>query len=89
MSIHGLDERVKERLRVRAARHGRSMEAEAPPPDAAVVEWVGSAGPELWTTAVTMAEIRYGPERLTEGRRKDRLRAEPVNLCEAPVRGYY
>lgn len=29
MSIRGLDERVKERLRVRAARHGRSMEAEA------------------------------------------------------------
>jgi plasmid stability protein len=29
MSIRGLHERVKERLRVRAARHGRSMEAEA------------------------------------------------------------
>ena len=29
MSIRNLDARVKERLRVRAARHGRSMEAEA------------------------------------------------------------
>jgi antitoxin FitA len=29
MSIRNLDDRVKERLRVRAARHGRSMEAEA------------------------------------------------------------
>jgi antitoxin FitA len=29
MSIRNLDERVKERLRVRAASHGRSMEAEA------------------------------------------------------------
>jgi antitoxin FitA len=29
MSIRGLDERVKERLRFRAARHGRSVEAEA------------------------------------------------------------
>jgi plasmid stability protein len=28
VSIRNLDERVKERLRVRAARHGRSMEAE-------------------------------------------------------------
>jgi plasmid stability protein len=28
VSIRKLDERVKERLRVRAARHGRSMEAE-------------------------------------------------------------
>ncbi|MFL6056709.1 MAG: FitA-like ribbon-helix-helix domain-containing protein [Actinoallomurus sp.] len=28
VSIRGLDERVKRRLRIRAARHGRSMEAE-------------------------------------------------------------
>lgn len=28
VSIRGLDERVRERIRVRAARHGRSMEAE-------------------------------------------------------------
>lgn len=28
LSIRGLDEHVRERLRVRAARHGRSMEAE-------------------------------------------------------------
>jgi predicted nucleic acid-binding protein len=45
-----------------------------PVPDRAVVEWVGGAGPELCTTAVTVAEIRYGLERLAEGRRKDRLR---------------
>lgn len=29
LSIHNLDAAVKERLRVRAAKHGRSMEAEA------------------------------------------------------------
>lgn len=28
VSIRGLDEQVRERLRIRAARHGRSMEAE-------------------------------------------------------------
>jgi plasmid stability protein len=28
LSIRGLDDEVKQRLRVRAARHGRSMEAE-------------------------------------------------------------
>lgn len=28
VSIRGLDDEVRERLRVRAARHGRSMEAE-------------------------------------------------------------
>lgn len=29
LSIRGLDDDVRERLRIRAARHGRSMEAEA------------------------------------------------------------
>lgn len=29
LSIRNLDDRVRDRLRVRAARHGRSMEAEA------------------------------------------------------------
>ncbi len=29
ITIHGLDDAVEERLRVRAARHGRSMEEEA------------------------------------------------------------
>jgi plasmid stability protein len=29
LTIRGLDDRVRERLRVRAANHGRSMEAEA------------------------------------------------------------
>jgi plasmid stability protein len=28
LSIRGLDDRIRDRLRVRAARHGRSMEAE-------------------------------------------------------------
>jgi toxin FitB len=46
-----------------------------PSPDRAVVDWVRSAGPELCTTAVTVAEIRYGLERLPGGRRKDRLQA--------------
>jgi toxin FitB len=46
-----------------------------PSPDQAVLEWVGSAGAGLRTTAITVAEVRYGLERLAGGRRKDRLRA--------------
>jgi toxin FitB len=46
-----------------------------PSPDQTVLEWVASAGPELRTTAITVAEIRYGLERLAGGRRRDRLRA--------------
>jgi len=47
-----------------------------PSPSPVVTDWVSaqSAG-ELRTTAITVAEIRYGLERMAEGRRKDRLRA--------------
>jgi len=41
VSIRNLDDRVKERLRVRAARHGRSMEAEM---RAILTEAVSEAG---------------------------------------------
>jgi len=42
-----------------------------PKPDQAVVRWVTDvAGDELWTTAITVAEIRYGIERLPYGSRK-------------------
>jgi toxin FitB len=44
-----------------------------PSPAPGVLEWVSSAGAELRTTAITVAEIRYGLERLAGGRRKDRL----------------
>ena len=46
-----------------------------PVPDPAVLEWVRSVGAELRTTAITVAEVHYGLERLAGGRRKDRLRA--------------
>jgi predicted nucleic acid-binding protein len=47
-----------------------------PSPSPALRAWVSrqSAG-DLYTTAITVAEIRYGLERLPGGRRKDRLQA--------------
>jgi predicted nucleic acid-binding protein len=47
-----------------------------PSPSQTVRDWLSSqtAG-ELCTTAITVAEIRYGLECLADGRRKDRLRA--------------
>jgi toxin FitB len=46
-----------------------------PSPSPAVGDWVRSQhGGELYTTAITVAEIRYGIERLDEGRRKELLR---------------
>ena len=47
-----------------------------PSPSVALRDWVSRrAAGELYTTAITVAEIRYGLERLTGGHRKDRLQA--------------
>ncbi len=45
-----------------------------PAPETAVREWVRSRDPQLRTTSISLAEIRYGIERLPNGRRKDVLR---------------
>jgi PIN domain len=47
-----------------------------PAPDPGVLAWVGrQVDGELYTTAITLAEIRYGIERLPDSRRKKLLRA--------------
>jgi predicted nucleic acid-binding protein len=54
-----------------------------PAPALAVQEWVRSYGARrLCTTAITVAEIRYGIERLHDGRRKELLRAAAVEIFE-------
>lgn len=46
-----------------------------PSPTSAVRDWVRArGGRKLRTTSVTLAEIRYGIERLPDGRRKELLR---------------
>jgi predicted nucleic acid-binding protein len=45
-----------------------------PVPSTAVLDWMEvNDGPDLYTTAVTVAEVRYGIERLARGRRRDQL----------------
>jgi toxin FitB len=47
-----------------------------PAPSLAVTAWVADhAAAGLYTTSITVAEIGYGIERLSEGRRKELLRA--------------
>lgn len=47
-----------------------------PAPAPAVQDWVRArGGRELYTTSITLAEIRYGIERLPDGRRKELLRS--------------
>jgi predicted nucleic acid-binding protein len=54
-----------------------------PSPAQPVWNWARSHHPrELGTTAVTVAEIPYGMERLREGRRKEVLRAAAAEIFE-------
>ena len=54
-----------------------------PSPERAVREWVRSRkARELCTTAVTVAEVLYGIERLPKGRGKEVLRSAAVEIFE-------
>jgi toxin FitB len=46
-----------------------------PSPSPVVVGWVRQSEADLYTTAITLAEIGYGIERLADGRRKRLLRS--------------
>jgi hypothetical protein len=47
-----------------------------PSPSPSVLSWLrGQRADELYTTAITLAEIRYGIERLPDGKRKQLLAA--------------
>jgi predicted nucleic acid-binding protein len=52
-----------------------------PEPDARVRQWVsGRRADELGTTAITVAEIRHGIERLPDGERKETLLSAATDL---------
>lgn len=55
-----------------------------PSPSPAVTAWVRAHTPaELYTTSITLAEVRYGIERLPSGRRRDLLRAAADDVFSA------
>ena len=55
-----------------------------PSPSPRVRDWINAQAPgELCTTAVTIAEIRYGLERLPDGRRMDSLLATATQVFTA------
>jgi toxin FitB len=55
-----------------------------PSPSPQVRDWIIAQAPgELCTTAVTVAEIRYGLERLPDGRRRDSLLAVATEVFAA------
>jgi len=55
-----------------------------PSPAPVVRDWVRArCGKELYTTSITLAEIRYGIERLPAGRRRDLLKATADDVFAA------
>lgn len=53
-------------------------------PDEHVVDWIrANRGDNRYTTAVTLAEIGYGMERLPAGQRKERLRVAAGEIFDA------
>jgi predicted nucleic acid-binding protein len=55
-----------------------------PSPSPEVAAWVRARrATELYTTSITVAEIRYGIERLPDGRRKDLLRTTALDVFTA------
>ncbi|MGH3826999.1 MAG: type II toxin-antitoxin system VapC family toxin [Pseudonocardiaceae bacterium] len=55
-----------------------------PSPDPIVRDWVRARrGSDLYTTSITLAEIRYGIERLPTGRRRDLLKATADDVFAA------
>jgi toxin FitB len=55
-----------------------------PSPAEVVRDWVeGQSGRDVYTTAITVAEIRYGIARLPAGRRQNTLRATAVEIFSA------
>ncbi|MGH3931640.1 MAG: PIN domain-containing protein, partial [Pseudonocardiaceae bacterium] len=55
-----------------------------PSPAPAVRDWIRARrGGELYTTSITLAEVRYGIERLPAGRRRDLLKATADDVFAA------
>ena len=57
-------------------------------PEKSVIDWLASKGiAQMFTTAVTEAEIRYGVDRLEPGKRKDTLALAVAGLFSSDLAG--
>ena len=77
ISIRNLDPEVKARLRVRAAEHGRSMEAEI---RAILVDAVAEQRPAGLFDALRAISLEHGGVDLDLGLHRKRRRQRPVDL---------
>ena len=57
-------------------------------PDAAIIAWLDGLPPEsVWTTSVTVFEVRFGLEILAAGRRRQRLEEAFAKALEEDLEG--
>lgn len=57
-------------------------------PDADVVRWLDQQAPRsIWTTSITVFEVRFGLARMNSGARKHRLSTQFDNLLNEDIRG--
>lgn len=56
-------------------------ELSKPSPDEKVVAWLGQTEPALAIPTIALAEMAYGVEKLTEGKRREQLRAALQRLA--------
>ena len=54
-----------------------------PAPNEQVVAWLAQTEPALAVPTIAVAEMAYGVEKLTEGKRRDQLRAALKHLAES------
>jgi hypothetical protein len=48
-----------------------------PEPEAAVLQWLDrQPGPSIWTTSITLMELRYGLQSMLDGRRREQMAQE-------------
>ncbi len=59
-------------------------------PEKAVLRWLDGQPPEsIWTTAITLYELRFGIEKLEDGPRREALRASLNHLLLQVLDGRY
>ena len=57
-------------------------------PDADVVRWLDQQAPRsIWTTSITVFEVRFGLARMNSGARKHRLSTQFDNVLNEDIRG--
>ena len=59
-----------------------------PAPDAVVVDWMDrQPRTSLWTTAITLLEIRFGLETMPAGKKRSRLMAASEQMLNQVIEG--